>query len=373
MDAAHLPRAVAMIHHLIAESPYTNRFLRLLHAHPDAFPPDQHLAWVERGAHVAFRVEELPGLARVDVGAWGFVRAFQRMAPGDGVVIHQLTNPRLLLWLALDGRAARRCAWSIWGGDVYYFKVRPRTWLHDFRESLRKAVIPSIPLLSSMIPGDAAVVREVYGSRARYVEAFYPIPMDYATLESRDGARPPHAEPTLLVGNSGDASNAHAEVFHALARFRDRGVRVIAPLSYKGDGVYVQSVVALGRELFGERFTPLTEFLPPEQYARLIRGTDAAIMNHGHQQALGNIIAMLMMGKKVFVRGDATPYRYFRDLGIDLEDTRRLPELGLDEIVDFAPEAGARNAAALRAHLSEENAVAGWKNVFAALRGVSSG
>jgi hypothetical protein len=205
------------------------------------------------------------------------------------------------------------------------------------------------------------------------VLAFYPIPMDYATLEAGGAAPRASGGAAVLVGNSGDPSNAHAEVFRALARFASAGLRVMAPLSYKTESGYVASVVALGRELFGERFEPLTEFLPPEQYARRIREMDAAIMNHGHQQALGNVIAMLMMGKKVFVRGDATPYRYFHDLGVRVDDTRRLPDLSLEEIVEFPAETGARNAATLRDALSEQNAVAGWTSLFAAVRGLSRG
>ncbi len=357
-----------MIHHLIASSPYTGRFLRLIHDHPREFPPHDHSFWIESTRHSVFQVDRVGELRRVAVGPWGFLRAFRGLSRGDGVVIHQLSNPRLLLYLRANRESARRCAWSIWGGDVYYFKTRPRTLDHDLRESLRRAVIPSIPVISSMIPGDYETVRSVYGSRARYVSAFYPIPMDYASLV--DGTRAAGgSEVAILVGNSGDPSNAHAEVLRSLARFRGQ-VRILAPLSY-GKSRYVSAVRALGQELFGERFVALTEFLPPEQYARLIRGTDAAIMNHGHQQALGNIIAMLLMGKKVFVRSDATPYRYFLDLGICVADTRRLPDLTLQEIVAFDGPTGARNAATLRAQLSEENAVAGWKNLFAAVSGLA--
>jgi hypothetical protein len=157
-------------------------------------------------------------------------------------------------------------------------------------------------------------------------------------------------------------------VFRSLARFRSEGVRIVSPLSY-GDPAYVASVIALGNELFGDQFTPLTEFLPPEQYARLIREVDAAIMNHGFQQALGNIIAMLMLGRKVFVRSDTTPYRYFHDLGITVHDTLRIPESTLAELREFAPETGTRNAESIRRHLSEANAVDGWRRFFDTMRG----
>jgi hypothetical protein len=78
-----------------------------------------------------------------------------------------------------------------------------------------------------------------------------------------------------------------------------------------------------------------------------------------------------MMGKKVFVRSDTTPYPYFRELGVLVYDTRGIPGMTLPEIVEFAPESGRRNAEAVRALLSEENAVAGWAELFRTLRGTA--
>src|SRR5204863_8926482 len=109
---------------LIASSPYTSRFLRLLNDHPEAFPPDEHRFWIEKARHSAFRVERMERLRCFEVGPWGFLRAFRQGSRKDRVIIHQLSNPRLLLYLLLDRGAARHCAWSIWGGDVYYFKYR---------------------------------------------------------------------------------------------------------------------------------------------------------------------------------------------------------------------------------------------------------
>lgn len=359
-----------MIHHLISASPYTARFLELLEDHPDVFPPAEHCFWIESAPGSAFRSSGTGPIRRVEVGPWGFLRAFRSLTRDDRVVIHQLNNPRLLLHLFCFRGAARRCAWQIWGGDVYYFRYRPRTWPHAVREALRRAVIPAFPVISGIVPGDVETVRSVYGSRAKYVRAFYPIPMDDRSLETASAAERRGNGVTLLVGNSGDPSNDHAEVFRTLARFRSQGVRIVSPLSY-GDAPYVASVIALGRELFGDQFTPLTEFLPPEQYARLIREVDTAIMNHGYQQALGNIVALLMLGKKVFVRSDTTPYGYFHDLDIAVFDTLRIPGLSLPELVEFAPETGRRNAESVRAHLSEANAVAGWKALFETVRGLS--
>lgn len=357
------------IHHLMPASPYTTRFLELLATNPVYFPAREHTLWIEQAPGSAFRVARRGEFVPHAVGPWGFLRAFQGLRSDDGVVIHQLSNPRLLLYLLSSPKAIRRCAWSVWGGDVYYDLYRPQTWVHSWRERMRHAVIPRVPVVSSMVPGDFEYVRQKYRSRAKYVEAFYPIPMDARGLVPADAGEPANGKTavTILVGNSGDPLNHHAWVFDTLSRFRGPGLRVIVPLAY-GDPAYVASTIELGRELFGDGFVPLTEFLPPEHYARLIRDVDAAVMNHGFQQALGNIIALLLLGKKVYVRGDTTPYDYFRDLGVVIHDTRRLPEESLAGIATFPAADGVANSAKVRAQLSEANAVAGWRKLFDTLR-----
>lgn len=356
-----------MIHHFLPASPYSARFLELFAAHEEAFPPDRHAFWIEGSGDASFRVPAIGRSARHDVSAWGFVRAFAASRPADRFVIHQLSNPRLLLALAARPSLAARCAWSIWGGDVYAFLWRAGTLAGRRDEFLRRRVIPRIPLVSAMVPGDFETVRRVYGSGARFVRAFYPIPMDHALFDAvRDSGPSGGAGTTVLVGNSGDPANAHAEVLRALARHAAPDFRVLAPLAY-GDAGYVERVCALGRELFGANFEALTGFLPPAQYAARIRGVDAAVMNHGYQQALGNIIALLLMGKKVFVRGDTTPYGYFNALGARVFDTRGLAALSREQLVAHDRAAALAGAEHVRADLSEANAVAGWRAVCAAL------
>jgi hypothetical protein len=357
-----------MIHHLLPSSPYTTRFLELLAAHPAEFPPEEHRFWLEHARDAAFRVGGTTRLRCERVGAWGFLRAFRALGPGDHVVIHQLSNPRLLAWLSAFRGTARRCAWVYWGGDVYHFRFEPRTLSHALRERLRRAVIPALPLVGGLVPGDFEVLRTHYGTRARYVPTFYPLPMDPGALQPVEPPAVRSGPVTLLVGNSGDPSNRHAWLLRALARFRGEDVRILAPLAY-GERGHIAAVIALGRELFGERFTPLTEFLPPEQYSRLLREVDAVLMNHPFQQGLGNLVALLLLGKKVYVRSDTTSFPWFQDLGVSVFDTLRLPELSLPELAEFPPAIGARNSALIRAHLSEPNAVAGWRALFRALVG----
>lgn len=54
-----------------------------------------------------------------------------------------------------------------------------------------------------------------------------------------------------------------------------------------------------GINLFGDNFILLTEFLSPEEYAKILANVDVAIFAHRRQQALGNILALIYIGKKV--------------------------------------------------------------------------
>src|SRR5690606_14498276 len=126
---------------------------------------------------------------------------------------------------------------------------------------LRRDVIKRIPIISSFIRGDFEVVKEVYGTNAKYIFAYYPIPSDHerGDAENDMSEEPVKDGPTLLIGNSGSPRNRHKEILLSLARFRDQACRVIVPLAY-GDPVYIQNIIEFGREVLGDKFIALTEF-----------------------------------------------------------------------------------------------------------------
>ena len=118
------------------------------------------------------------------------------------------------------------------------------------------------------------------------------------------------------LGNSASTSNNHLDAF-ALFQGADRDSRrVITPLSY-GDLPYRGVVVAAGREALGDRFVPLTEFMPIEEYRAVIRSCGHVVMNQRRQQALGNIYDALWRGARVYLN-DTTAYRGLRATGLNV-------------------------------------------------------
>jgi hypothetical protein len=130
---------------------------------------------------------------------------------------------------------------------------------------------------------------------------------------------------TILIGNSGNEVNNHAEILEMLNFLKDSNVRIICPLSYGGNNEYTNSVLTAGQKIFGDKFEPLMSFLGTDDYLSLLSGTDIAVMNHGRQQGLGNILPLMYFGKKVYLRSETTTYKFLKDLGcviFDIESVR---------------------------------------------------
>jgi hypothetical protein len=60
----------------------------------------------------------------------------------------------------------------------------------------------------------------------------------------------------------------------------------------------------------------MTEFLTADRYLEFLGRIDIAIFNHRRQQGMGNIITLLGLGKKVYLRKDTTSGSALTNMGI---------------------------------------------------------
>lgn len=119
----------------------------------------------------------------------------------------------------------------------------------------------------------------------------------------------------ILIGNSATKENNHLEAFEIIKSLISPEQQVITPLSY-GDKDYKEKVISIGRIKFQNTFYPLTEFLPIDEYISILSSCGIVIMNHKRQQALGNIIASIWMGAKVFLNENTTTWQFFKRIGV---------------------------------------------------------
>lgn len=237
--------------------------------------------------------------------------------------------------------------WSGWGGDYYdlmpeggrnlfgdstrqFLRVLDRNvgWstsqimgkLKNVIRKIRNAVlyapqiekaIKRVDFFSAPFPEDFELLKKHFGKNFNpsYTRVFYgSVERTYVPgVESVYGNN-------ILVGNSATATNNHLEVFELLSKLDLGDRKIIVPLSY-GDMAYRDAIITRGRALFGERFEPIVDFMPLEQYNTLIAQCSTVIMGHRRQQGGGNTVTMLFKGAKVFLDEANTVYQYLKNRG----------------------------------------------------------
>lgn len=291
-------------------------------------------------------------------------RLLPRLFSARKIYIHYLPIGPSLYILYAFRFLLKKATWVLWGSDLYYFKDRPKNFQSEVYEFLRKGIIKKFTVIACFIKGDYEIAREVYHTKARYEHICYPIPTDFQYLASlKKVGQAPHGN-TILLGNSAAETNQHIEILNFLSKFKDRDLKIICPLSYAARKDYLQSVISLGIELFGDKFIPLLELMGTEEYSNLLTSVDVAIMNHKRQQGLGNVLALLYLGKKVYIRKDTTPFGYFSDLGVSIYNTLDLKDESFEEIFSMDGALKEKNTCIIEKEFSRESFVAKWKNLF---------
>lgn len=243
------------------------------------------------------------------------------MKKAEKIIIHGLFSTHLLLILALFAGMLRKCYWTIWGGDLYLTEVSKSLWRMRIKEWFKSFVIPRMGHFITHIEGDYLLAKKSYGAKGRWHDCFmYPsnIFKDYDYSLERS-----HKTINIQVGNSADPSNNHLEILEKLKSFSAEPINIYAPLSY-GDVEYAKRIIAYGVENFGNKFIPLTDFLPLDQYNKFLGQIDIVIFNHRRQQGMGNAISQIGMGKKFYMRSDITSWDMFIGLGITIFDSAEI-------------------------------------------------
>ncbi|WP_422858217.1 TDP-N-acetylfucosamine:lipid II N-acetylfucosaminyltransferase [Flagellimonas sp. S174] len=121
----------------------------------------------------------------------------------------------------------------------------------------------------------------------------------------------------ILIGNSATATNNHLDVFEKIKHIDLKDSKLIVPLSY-GTKSYGDFIDERGKEIFKNSFYPLLDFMPLKDYTNLISSCKIVIMANYRQQAVGNVLAMLYMGAKVYLSKSNTLFSYLKRIGISV-------------------------------------------------------
>lgn len=130
----------------------------------------------------------------------------------------------------------------------------------------------------------------------------------------------------ILLGNSAALTNNHLDLLELLSSLNiERGRKVICPLSY-GSHRVKKSVTKKGKELFGDDFIAINEFMPFNEYSALIMSCSHIVMGHKRQQGAGNIAQGLASGARVIMNDESVLLLRYRRLGFIVHSLTELKE-----------------------------------------------
>ena len=227
------------------------------------------------------------------------------------IIIHGLWSQIFNIILFVQPWLLKKSYWVMWGGDFYF--PEKHGWL-------QKWVIKNMGFLITANEGDYILSKELYNSKGKRVHSImYPSNLYKNSNILINKKRNSTDSINIQLGNSADPENNHLEIIEKLKLYKSENIKIYVPLSY-GDKLYANKVITEGKRIFGKNFIPMLEFLPLDEYQVFLNNIDIAIFAHNRQQAMGNIVTLLGLGKKVYLKTNVTTWSLFFNQGIKVFD-----------------------------------------------------
>lgn len=227
-----------------------------------------------------------------------------------------------------------KVAWMFWGGEVY--------GLPQFRDTFLSPSTKCLVLLKRLIYSlrgkklikDFSLVSQDTFNRIdycitdsleelEYINKHLGTDMqhlwyNYYSIEETVGALQSNTvnDMHILLGNSATFECNHLMAMRKLAKLGlNSDQQVILPLSY-GDSWLRERLMQLGPRILGKHYRALTDFMPRDEYNKIMTSCGVVIMPHFRPQAFGNVLTALWLGAKVFVSKKSISYPLYARLGL---------------------------------------------------------
>lgn len=222
-----------------------------------------------------------------------------------------------------------KIGWVLWGGDIYarhdIFKnfYAPKTkflcLLHNLRKMRTINTKWEIPLdlfkrIDYILADEAeevAFVNQYTGCSMKPLwYAYFSIEDTIGNLMNKrvNGGN-------IWLGNAAEVCSNHLDGMAILKRYGINNRHVITPLVYSTPWVR-NRVMLFGKWLFGEKFRSISQFLPREDYNKLMLSCGTMIMPQYQPMGHGNILTGLWLGMRVYMSEKSMAFTFFKRIGI---------------------------------------------------------
>lgn len=184
--------------------------------------------------------------------------------------------------------------------------------LHEKRKSRkRRKIIERVDIFCPVLTSEYDAINWPTSKKPKLMD------WNYGTMEdnwAKEGSHRVNGN-NVLLGNSATITCNHIDGIDLINQFEHnfKG-KLIIPLSY-GNQTYKELIKDYLRSNFNGQSQVLEEFMPFDEYSKLISTCSLVVMPHKRQQGLGNILMLLNSGAKVFLDKDNLLYKYLKDMG----------------------------------------------------------
>lgn len=226
------------------------------------------------------------------------------------IILHGLWYNEIIKIYRKNPLLFEKTIWRPWGGEYYFSQDKNKKWF-----------ISNVKYIAHTMREEYSYIKKRFATTAKYFEL---VIYDLHSSINKSTHRTKKTKKTLQVGNSSDPSNNHSSIFLKLKKLKN--VDIFCPLVY-GNKKYKKKIIIMGKRLFKSNFGILSNPVSLQEYQALLNDTDIAFFNHRRQQALGNTISLLILGKKIYLNHRVTSYKFFRRIGLKVFNINKKPNL----------------------------------------------
>lgn len=266
----------------------------------------------------------------------------------EKIICHSLIRPDLVDKLYNEPELLKKSYWEIWGLDLYDGK-------HDLKNSFVRRNFKGY-----INKSDEEYARKKYGMKGKFFDAFYNFPISKEMLDSVKEEN--HDYVRIQINNSCDMSTF--PMLKVLSKFKKENIRLMNILSYEqyGNMSYKDKIIKKGTKFFGEKFEYIERWLSPKDYVNLLAQNDILIFNQDRQQGVGNILASIYLGKKIYIKKNVSVNKYFNERGVKIFNTEDIKWSSFKQFKKF--EEREQNIKNVAKYLDENFLASLWNTVF---------
>lgn len=241
----------------------------------------------------------------------------------DKIILHSAymkVAGRKLFGEIADKMGEKMC-WTCFGTDGYYEEDNPIV-----NEVIRKVKMPYAA------PARIPDIQQNYKIPIKEMNATYSYISKSVLKNDIEKSNEDNCIKILLGHSAVDYGN-HIYGLKLLEKYRNENIKIYCPLSYTHTGgVYSKGVIEKGKEIFGDKFIPILEYIEPNDYYAFLRTINVAILPLTRLAAGTTLTYLSAIGKKIYMSKELCEKFALSD--IQAEDMEHIKVQSFEEFID---------------------------------------